>query len=709
MATDVFNNPSNDYVYPALSPCAGSGSDSNLEFIDDGIGIVSGSNILAYVDFGSIKIPVSAYSVETKIIGEREVIYIPGLSKGLALRQQGFTIPNIYSHDEDLNSLFFQIDFSINYYQGFSYTFSNIDVSSNYALNVNIEDALNIALGGLGIKVSSTYDPSILTFIGTLAGYDFNISNVVLTTIPSSDPSVFDDAVEYQLVEDVLAKIPAATYPNGGMQGIIMKGVYPTTTPSTPYDKWLYINHVPSSIQYYSQIEIDNYITNIRKEQTITYDPSITWGPFINNIDVNVKDISCFDTGYIYAPSYGLPITYNEPVDNSTLVNEFYGFSRITNSIIEYSGIFDFRLINPDTSVWYIADSSIYGSDLYDNNVGAITPESYAINCFISDSSLTQVDVSGGFIQKSYVRLSLIENADVVCLLSLEDSSIFSSTVQNFDTTDNDFYNSGIANMILTSSGIYDSSVLDSSIVSSTVSGSLVENCDVSLGYVVETYAKDTYFYNSIIIDSSILGGVIDSSSFVMNSVIENSYSNAYKLWVDSSNFIWVIDDPTLSIEDPSARVEIQLSLINDSSMNNVIIKDSSIYNSFIVDASLIRCTLYNVSWDVSTTYLEDCTTIQINMIQDCSVVWDEDSSTFYTREIKLVDVGRNGCSTSNIMSAGDYLQWITDNNYWNKFGDMYIWTTAPDGCSTCNNLLNGFYVYNPQPFDIKIEYMLFV
>jgi hypothetical protein len=237
--------------------------------------------------------------------------------------------------------------------------------------------------------------------------------------------------------------------------------------------------------------------------------------------------------------------------------------------------------------------------------------------------------------------------------------------------------------------------------------------CDISSGYIAESYIKDSYFYNSQIWDSSILKSVIDSSSFVINSTIESAYSNAYKLITgDPSNpYEWIVDDPTLSIDDPSSRVEIQFSIINDSSLNNVIIKDSSIYDSFIIDASLIRCTIYNITADSSSVTYEDCTTIQYNLISDCSVAWDIDSSSFYTKEIKLVDVGRNGCSTSNIMSAGDYLQWITDNDYWNKFGDVYIWTSAADclSCGYSKNLIDGFYVYNPQPFDVKIEYMLFI
>ena len=53
--TDVFNNPANNYVNPALTPCAGAGDDSYLEFLpNDQIGIVQGQNILASISFANV-------------------------------------------------------------------------------------------------------------------------------------------------------------------------------------------------------------------------------------------------------------------------------------------------------------------------------------------------------------------------------------------------------------------------------------------------------------------------------------------------------------------------------------------------------------------------------------------------------------------------------------------------------------------------------
>jgi hypothetical protein len=707
---DLFNNSSNNYVYPALSPCAGTGEDTYLELTDKGIGIISGSDILSNIDFSDTQISVSAYSKETKIISPGEVIYIPGLTKGITKRQQGFTMPYLVSTNESLNPLFFGIDLSINYYKNFKYTYDSISVVADYATNVNIKDALNIALDAKGIKAEVSYDPSVIKFIGTLEGYDFSIENVILSIIDTSDnsQSPFDhlaNAETYSLMEDPSYAISSAKYPNGAIKGIVMKGMYPSNSPYCPYDHWLYINHVMDPVIIYEPIEIDGFPYNVQETTFTYYDPSVIFGPFVDNIDVNIKDVSCVETGYTYDPSYGLP-TITQDVSNLIIDNSLFTFSTIIDSSIIHSGIEDFR----ESGNNFILNSNIYGSDLYDNNVGANL--SLTIDSFITDSSLTAIDVSGGTIQKSYVRKSLIENSDVVCLYLIEDTSILNSTAENFSASYIDFYDSGISNITLEFSGIFDSSVSDSSIVSSSISGSLLQNSDVSSGLISETYIKDSLLHQSIISDSSILGGNIDSSSLITGSVLENIYTNAYILVTGdpSTPYIYVIDDPTLIIDDASNRVEIQTSTLLDASLNNVLISDSLIYTSYIQDASLIGCSLYNVTVDASTVYISpDCSIFNINMTTDCSITWDTDSSTYYQRYSKKLDVGMNGSSTETVMSAGDYLEWITDNNYWNKFGEMYIWTAADDGCATCKNLIDGFYVFNPHTFNVKIEYMLMI
>jgi hypothetical protein len=88
-----------------------------------------------------------------------------------------------------------------------------------------------------------------------------------------------------------------------------------------------------------------------------------------------------------------------------------------------------------------------------------------------------------------------------------------------------------------------------------------------------------------------------------------------------------------------------------------------------------------------------------------------QDTSTFYLKHRRRLEVGMSGCSVDDLMSAGDYLNWVTTNGMWRKVGDMYIWTSAPDPTNNCTekNLIDGFYVYNPHTFPVQIEYMVFV
>jgi len=709
MATDVFNNPSNDYVYPALSPCAGAGDDSYLQFVKDGIGVVSGSDILAKIDFSSIKIPVSAYTVESKIIGQGEVIYVPGLTKGLQKRQLGFLFPELDSDDEDLNTYFFEVDLSIGYNSSFRYYTKNIDVSANYSQNLTIVDALNIALGNLGVKVTASYDASALIFTGTVDGYDFSISNVILGIIDASENS--SSPFPYQANADFYTleasddyDIPYANYRNGAVQGIIMKGIYPSETPETPYDKWLYINHVRNYVTIYDPIEIDNFITNIRESVTITFDPSVIFGPFLNTLSISVPDFSCVSTGIIYDPSINYIIPQGTDIDGSIIYNALIEDCSIKNSEVYYSDILNFKT----TSNSILLDSSVYGSDIYD---GTFFSHSEVIGSFISDSSLSYLDVSTSFIQSSWIRNSFISDSSIACVNILWNSYLAGADIC-YSTLSNDIiYGSNLNRVILTDSSILSgiSKAVDSSFNNVYISETEIRNSDISTCEIHNSFIEDSEIYNGSLYDSSILKTIINDNTSISNSIFQNGWTNAYQLWIDSSNYIWVIDDPTLPLSDPSARIQIQESTILDVSLNNVYAEDSSIYTSYVRDSSLVNCTLYNVTVDPSTTTLINCRIVQINMTQDCSVIWDVDSSTFYTKTIKTIDVGMNGCSTPYIMSAGDYLDWVTTNDYWNKFGDMYIWTSAPDGCPDCHNLINGFYVYNAHTFDCKIEYMLFI
>lgn len=507
--TDVFNNSANNYVNPGLSPCAGAGDDAFLEFLPNkSIGVIQGGNTLAGISFSDIKIPVEAYSSQKKVLEPGEVTFIAGLTKGLSYRSQSFTIPSLVSTDETKNPYFMIVDLSVGFYKNFGYKLFNLEASADYANNISINQALDIAFSNLQAKISSAYDPSYLGFTGTQLGWDFNISNVILTVIDVSENSespFSHPAYSEVLEEDLSLSVLYAKYPNSAMQGIIMKVSYPSDA-SSIYDEWIFVNHVPDIATIYEPTQVNNFISGI--QYLITFDPSITFGPFI---------------------------------DPSALVDASIG-----------------------------------------------------------------LDASDG--SESFV------------------------------------------------------------------------------------FAQDSSFSTYDLVDSSLYNSRVNLTSTLLRTTLEKS-------WVNK-------DYPLLPYGDPSSKVIIAVSTINDSSIFNAEITDSSLFKTFLQDVSLSDCTLYNCSYDPSEITLNRCRIIRINESIDPSIAYD--SSTFYKPVIKTIEVGMSGCSNESQMSAGDYLEWITENDGWNKVGEMYIWTTAPDWSDT-RNLIEGFYVFNPQGFSVQLEYLIFV
>ena len=100
---------------------------------------------------------------------------------------------------------------------------------------------------------------------------------------------------------------------------------------------------------------------------------------------------------------------------------------------------------------------------------------------------------------------------------------------------------------------------------------------------------------------------------------------------------------------------------------------------------------------------------IKINHVPDYLTyyVW-ADVSSYYLKDYDAVDAGMSGASTSTTLSAGDYLYYVDTNNLWEKVGPVKIWLSTSDPAdSNIENLITGFYVFNPHTYAIKIDYMV--
>lgn len=265
MATDVFSNPSNNYIIPGLAPCSNIGDDAYVKFFDDGVGVKRGADILQFLDLSGISILINSWVQEKKVIQSGEVIYVPGLDKGLTFQTQYFDI----SINEPNQQYYFIADVSLEYYYNFKYYNTNIHASADYSLNIDIEDALNIAIGNDNIKIEVSYDTSTLKFESTQEGYSFDVTNVVLTTIDSSTDtsSPFVDSSTYTLIEDESRSLPAFKYPNGAMLGYVLKATYPSEEDKE--DRWIYMNHVKSPIEVYESVNVDSSVYYQRYTKTV--------------------------------------------------------------------------------------------------------------------------------------------------------------------------------------------------------------------------------------------------------------------------------------------------------------------------------------------------------------------------------------------------------------------------------------------------------
>ena len=663
MSTDVFNNPSNDYINPGLAPCAGVSDAAHFEFTNDGAAIVSGADIIQIIDLSNINIPVTEWLEKKKTLSSGEVIYVPGLTKGLMNRTQYFDIPAA-GYVDATSKYFMTLDISINYYNNFKYFNINVEASANNALNIDIDDAMNIALGTAGVETTLTYDPCILTFSGGTEGYEFNVTNVILTTIDSSTI----DSSTYILVEDTSSAIPYAKYPNGGMMGYVLKAIYPAD--ENGCDKWVYTNTVVSPFDVYETENV--YYYDASTHETLTFDPSIVFSSLTFDISCNVADIS---VNYDIIPFE--PSLYNQEVPNDQIYSGYY--------------FEDCNYIDQATIAMKLQDSSTLRCDFL--GTGG-TGDSSITSSYIKDGSVRYVsDISTCIFSNSYI-MGLEGSVDSM-------TRITDSTIQGGD-------NNILQLTILTNSTIeycdasnnyaYNTTFLDSSIAVGFISGGWIQNSDlydVSIndasllcsniydGSLNKVFGYDNYFEDAFIENSEFKNSTFYKGTTLIDSSIQNSWTNGTSLTT---------------------------SYIIDTSITNTILTDCSIYTSRVADSSLINCTLYNVSLDQddSSIYLNECRNIMINVTCDSSITWRiDDTSVYYQKYNKAIEVGRSAEGTLTILSAGEYLDYINTHNLWNKVGAFASRITTDPTTTNIKNLVGGFYVFNPQSFPVKIEYIL--
>jgi len=323
--TDLFNNTSNDYIYPDLPQCAGAADGYTFEFLPgEQVGIVSGSNIIASMGLGDIMQSVTGWVQQTKVLQPGELIFVQGGTKGITKATQYFYITDtsLLTHSRDYMS----VDLSINYYNNFRYNLgTTVSATSDFANGIDIEAALNMAFDAKGIKVQATYtDASSLVFTGTQEGYYYDVTIVNSNTfVPNA--STFAEV----LVEDASLSVPAFKYPNSAMLGYVLKVTYDPAL--YEYAKWIEINHVPDEITLFTTADGSTYTREVK------------------SVDVGKSGTSCDPTA-LSAADYLDYIETNSLWEKVGVLRMWLSTSDPANSNIE-NLITGFYVFNPTTSV----------------------------------------------------------------------------------------------------------------------------------------------------------------------------------------------------------------------------------------------------------------------------------------------------------------------------------------------------------------------
>lgn len=750
---DVFNNPSNDYVNPGLAPCAGLADSNTFEFLNKkNVGIISGSAIVSSMSLSDISIPVTEWITKTQVIQSGEIIYVPGLTKGLLNKSTFFPIPDF---GYDSQEYFFSIDLSVNYYSNFRMYEKSICASANFDANLDIDDALNIELGDKATGVSVIYDASSMNFVGNNPGFDYDVYNVVLNIIDASmdanspfPPIIIDGErlpQTYELTIDKDQTIPAMKYPNGAMLGYMMTAVYPAAQ-SCEADRWLYTNNVNSPFDVYYQQYQPTGMTDISINKVITFDPPTYFGEVSINFtpiaDVEISDMGIFptpdvDSSTIIPPQSHLlsalsinncfvyePIMVNSVLSNSSIFNntDYTEDPSLLNdivSIIDMCSIKDSSIVTSQpTDVSITVRTQISLSKFQNVNIdGTPVPILLDPSALFDPSTMQLIEDSfTNVITESELKYSNINSAflagDVSILGDLDPSTGKIDRVENNELNNSVAFYTNITGMQIIDTYLGMANVTRSALAESyfhVVNGDnlelyscTIEHSDLMNSETFDSIINSTNITNSIINESNVATSNVVNSAFKSAYVIDSDIQNAFISYEMLAPGLWVPDTSSVGSHIVNAN-------IYDTSINNAILVDCSIYTSNLIDASLFGCTLYNSIFEDENVYLDPASTsVWIDGDYDCSISWTYDTSLLYEKYTKQIDVGMNGSGDDKVLSAGEYLDYINTHGLWEKFGPLNSKFSTEDPInSNIKNLIGGFYVFNPHTFPVQLEYML--
>lgn len=299
-------------------------------------------------------------------------------------------------------------------------------------------------------------------------------------------------------------------------------------------------------------------------------------------------------------------------------------------------------------------------------------------NCQILDSSLSDnCKVKDSYICNSYMTTGTLTN-NVTCAsamftnVTVENASIHETNLYAYNTK---FYNSYLLNLHASGCTLTDTNVENIQAENSIINGTNI-------------HSSINASFNKFVIGSAVSFSSISETNMKYCKLNDSSLAgNEFILMECNIN--------NSSIYDTGNRMityYIKDSILNGrNDLTNAIVCNSSVHNMGSNNRNIISYSLTN---DIS-----------VNGYQ--KIKYHYDSSTKYVKNKYNISV-ETSCDPSTL-SATQLLNYINSNNKWFKVGELYSITGAEDRPNTTDmNKIPGFYVYNPHPFPIKLEYIIF-
>lgn len=211
---------------------------------------------------------------------------------------------------------------------------------------------------------------------------------------------------------------------------------------------------------------------------------------------------------------------------------------------------------------------------------------------------------------------------------------------------------------------------------------------------IIKEFFKDLIIYIGYQEDGSYIKPVLASNELICNKVDSNKYPNGAM-----RGLIIVPQYP-----DSYDSQALSLKLVH--------LKDNIyIFNAIDCSNALDTSHYIRKEYEVISNQQAISSVIVKNKSVDCNTLCAKCGDSSCSTLINLCVFNRENEQeeNSNTINLQQFLNYVTENNMWIKFGQLYaIIAQADDENTNERNLIPSVFIYNPNDFPIKIKYMVF-